>query len=84
MVPFNGKLISQLYTLKVQNRTRTNRVLVPCLVSGEESLLVVKVAVEVVVVQWPLEVVMEVAVGDEHLSAMAVAVEQFSSDTGNY
>jgi hypothetical protein len=38
--------------------------MVPCLVSGEEFLLVVKEVVEVVVVQWPLGVVMEVAAED--------------------
>jgi hypothetical protein len=58
--------------------------MLPCLVSGEEFLLVVKEVVEVVVVQWPLGVAMEVAVEDEHLSEMAVVVEQFLSDTGNY
>jgi hypothetical protein len=57
--------------------------MVPCLVSGEEFLLVVKEVVEVVVAQWPLGAVME-AVEDEHLSEMAVVVEQFLSDTGNY
>lgn len=58
--------------------------MVPCLVSGEEFLLAVKEVVEVVVVQWPLGVVTEVAAEDEHLSEMAVVVEQFLSDTGNY